>query len=61
MYLAINMTGDLKFKTQFDVNFFKQKLIDTQLDDGSWIQVVDKNKKEGLLDATIFNCSFYII
>lgn len=55
------MTGDLKLKTQFDINFFKQKLIDTQLEDGSWIQVIDANKKGGLLDATIFNCISQII
>ena len=59
IYLALNITHNLNFKTQFDPYFLRDKLINEQEEDGSWMQLVDLNKKEGSLDATIFNCISY--
>ncbi len=42
--LALNITGDLKFKSKFDTVFFTAKLIKEQEPDGSWMQLVDLNK-----------------
>jgi hypothetical protein len=56
IYTALNITGDFQLKSQFNQTFFTQKLIKEQSHDGSWHQLVDLNKKEGSLDATIFNC-----
>ena len=61
LLLALNITGDLKLNTAFDQEFFTNKLITEQNSDGSWHQLVDLNKKEGSLDATIFNCNFMIL
>ena len=56
---ALNISGNLNFTTKFNQTFFTQKLINEQAADGSWHQLVDLNRKEGSLDATIFNCKFY--
>lgn len=47
--------------SQFDEGFFTAKLLREQLPDGSWKQLNDENRKEGLLDATIFNCTYDVI
>jgi hypothetical protein len=56
IYLAYNITSDFKFKSKFDPIHLRDKLIREQHEDGSWMQLVDLNRKEGSLDATIFNC-----
>ena len=48
----------MKFKSQFDVSFFRAKLLKEQEPDGSWKQLVDLNQKTGSLDATSFNYWF---
>lgn len=59
--LALNITGDLPFKSQFDPQFLRAKLLREQEQDGSWKQLVDLNQKHGSLDATIFNCTAVFI
>ena len=58
---ALNLTGDFNFKSKFNQDLFTQKLINEQAKDGSWHQLVDLNKKEGSLDATIFNCIVFYL
>jgi squalene-hopene/tetraprenyl-beta-curcumene cyclase len=41
--------------SQLDVNFLKNKLIDTQLKDGSWEILHDENREVGNINATITN------
>lgn len=55
---VLNITGNLNFTSKFNQTFFTEKLIREQAADGSWHQLVDLNRKEGCLDATIFNCIF---
>lgn len=52
---VLNITGNLNFTSKFNQTFFTEKLIREQAADGSWHQLVDLNRKEGCLDATIFN------
>ena len=61
LYVALNITGDFQLKSQFNQTFFTKKLIKEQSHDGSWHQLVDLNKKEGSLDATIFNCNIIFL
>ena len=49
IYLALNITHNLNFKTQFDPYFLRDKLINEQEEDGSWMQLVDLNKKRSLI------------
>jgi sporulenol synthase len=42
-------------KSQFNTTHFTQLLLDSQLSDGSWKQVLESNLESGNLDATIFN------
>lgn len=56
-YLAICHLNCLN-KSKFNTEILKKILLETQLSDGGWLQVEDKNIESGNLDATIFNYWF---
>jgi len=53
-YFELKALGLLE-KSKFNETYFTQLLLDTQLDDGSWIQVQEANLNTGILDPTVIN------
>lgn len=56
-YLALCHLNALD-KSKFDVDRLKNILIESQLEDGGWKQVLEENIESSSLDATIFNYWF---
>lgn len=56
-YLALCHLNSLD-KSKFDTERLKTELIETQLPDGGWKQVLEENIETSNLDATIFNYWF---